>query len=328
MIRACLLLVFTLLAAAPAWAKTQPEGLVLHPTPAPVYHMLSGTIVGTHQTEAYVATPGTVTEVNVTKGQRVKEGDKLGHVSDTLLNLRLQTLTAQRDLFATHAAETEKEAARLKDLYDAGKTTERDATQAAFSAQMAKQGFETAQASHTELADFLKANVLKSPISGQIVQMNLVTGTTVYPGDNLMLIADRPLRARVMLPAGLNPDLLKVGQKVKVSNLLRTTATVQAKVMQIQSDTTVFPGPHIILKANTFENEPIHQQVTVIVPGQMKDGFYISPDYILEKDGKTFVVLKASGEVMVSVTAVRPDGLVEILTGVKDGDEILKPTKE
>jgi Cu(I)/Ag(I) efflux system membrane fusion protein len=170
--------------------------------------------------------------------------------------------------------------------------------------------------------------LLRAPISGEISEKRVIDGQAVQAGDNLFLIADRSLLwvdlaifetdARMLsvgLPVDLTvdalPDRTYQGKVTFIHpSLDTTTRTLTARVEVRNRDGRLRPGMYVTARLAPASTRRLAVPLTTVLPTGTRQLVFVN-----RGDGQ-FVPREVK-------TGVRSDSLVEIVSGLKPGDEVV-----
>jgi membrane fusion protein, copper/silver efflux system len=170
--------------------------------------------------------------------------------------------------------------------------------------------------------------VLRSPMSGEIAEKMVTEGQAVQAGDNLFLIADRTVLWADLAVFEMDARSVRVGSPVEV--------TVDALPGKIYEGRVTFIHPSIEEKTRTLTA----RAEVVNKDGALRPGMYataiirrptalaltVPTDAVLPTGTQNLVfVNRGDGRFMPRPVAVgaRGDSLVEIVRGLKAGDEVI-----
>jgi Cu(I)/Ag(I) efflux system membrane fusion protein len=169
--------------------------------------------------------------------------------------------------------------------------------------------------------------MLRSPVSGYIVQKPVVKGTRVTPGDKIVDVVD--LSSVWIIADIFEPDLplVKVGQKAKITLSYFPDKTFSANIdfiypfiaeetRSVKVRFTV-PNQQMLLKPQMF--------TTVEIAVDMGKRLAIPDSAVLDSGKRQLVYVdKGNGyfEPRVITTGLRADGMVEVLRGLKSGERV------
>jgi Cu(I)/Ag(I) efflux system membrane fusion protein len=170
--------------------------------------------------------------------------------------------------------------------------------------------------------------VLRAPISGEIAEKSVIAGQAVQAGENLFLIADRSLLwvdlaifetdARMLgigVPVDLTvdalPDRTYQGRVTFIHpSLDTTTRTLTARVEVRNPDGRLRPGMYVTARLAPGSTRRLAVPLTAVLPTGTRQLVFVN-----RGDGQ-FVPREVK-------TGSRSDSLVEIVSGLKPGDEVV-----
>jgi RND family efflux transporter MFP subunit len=173
-----------------------------------------GSVEPVHRTAVASKLLATVTEVNITAGQRVEKGDVLVRLDDADLKARVEQAAA-----AVSSAEAAREQAqveydRVEKLRQQGAATPIEMERVDTALKSARAELKRAQEAKKEAETILSYATILSPIDGVVVDKEVEPGDTVSPGQVVANLYDR-----MQLVARVRESLksrLEVGQSIKV----------------------------------------------------------------------------------------------------------------
>jgi Cu(I)/Ag(I) efflux system membrane fusion protein len=170
--------------------------------------------------------------------------------------------------------------------------------------------------------------LLRAPISGEIAEKKVIQGQAVQAGDNLFLIADRSVlwvdlavfetdarRLEVGVPVELKVDALPgrtyQGRVTFIQpGVDTTTRTLTARVEVPNRDGRLRPGMYVTARLTPASTERLAVPLTAVLPTGTRQLVFVN-----RGDG-AFVPRDVK-------TGARSDSLVEIVDGLRPGDEIV-----
>lgn len=170
--------------------------------------------------------------------------------------------------------------------------------------------------------------LLRAPISGEIAENRVVNGQAVQAGDNLFLIADRSLLWVDLAIFETDARMLQVGVPVELTvdalpgrtyqgrvtfiqpGVDTTTRTLTARVEVPNRDRRLRPGMYVTARLAPASTERLTVPLTAVLPTGTRELVFVN-----RGDG-AFVPRDVK-------TGARGDSLVEVVDGLKPGDEIV-----
>jgi Cu(I)/Ag(I) efflux system membrane fusion protein len=187
---------------------------------------------------------------------------------------------------------------------------------------------------HEQLAELERSGkaqrriVLRAPRTGEIAEKMVTAGQAVHAGDNLFLIADRSTlwahlavfeadarRLKVGMPVGVTVDALP-GHRYEGSVTFiqpvvdEKTRTLTARVEIVNREGRLLPGMFAVAELHPAATKRLSVPLTAVLPTGTENLVFVN-----RGDGQ-FV----PREVQVGA---RGDSLVEIVQGLKSGDEVV-----
>jgi len=277
-------------------------------------YIANGTFYPTQELMIAAETAGKVVRVLVSEGSYVKAGQTLAIIDGDKLNVNVQNAQAS---YKTAQAD----AARYESAFATGGVTKQQLDQAKLQLENAKNNLRSAQLSSADTA-------VKSSISGIINSKQVEPGAYVNPGTALFeLVNVSTLKLKVNVDEN-NVALLKVGQSIAVKASVYPDKEFKGKI--------TFIAP----KADASLNFPVEIEIQNNSNNELRAGMYATAVFsnntktpILVVSRAAFVGSVSSNEVflvknnvayLTKVTTGRNFGdYVEILSGIKDGDEVV-----
>jgi len=170
--------------------------------------------------------------------------------------------------------------------------------------------------------------LLRAPISGEIAEKRVIEGQAVQAGENLFLLADRKVlwvdlavfetdarMLRVGVPVELMVDALP-GRTYKARvgfiqpGVDTMTRTLTARVEVVNRDGRLRPGMYVTARLATASAQRLTVPLTAVLPTGTRQLVFVNrgDGQFLPRDVQT---------------GLRSDSLVEIVSGLKPGDEVV-----
>ena len=276
-----------------------------------------GTVASEQKIHISARIPAHVAEVYVTAGDSVKKGDLLLTLDDREIREQLAAAEAQ-----LKQAETEYE--RAKQLFERNATTQQALT-------AAESAYHAAKARVDQVRVMLSYTQVTSPIDGIITERRVEAGDLAAPGMILTVVYD-PRRMRLEAPVPLRlVDRLSLGQSVEVV-LDHPRRTLQGHVTEIVSE--VDPATRTQLVKVHLDG--VTGEVLPGVFGRLwvddePRSVILVPADAVRRTGQleTVVVVESGRPVRRLVkTGLPREDRIEILSGLKDGDVIVRNESE
>lgn len=278
---------------------------------------------------------GTVARLTVDEGDRVEAGQAIAVVTDEKLSLQETGATAEIRALEAARANAEIELERARKLFADGFVAKArlDTAQSAF--DQADSQLSAARANRSVISQQEREGEVISPSAGIVLNVPVVEGAVVTPGETIAEIAAENYVLRVSLPERHSRDL-SVGAPVRIAGgaLSKGSDGVaeEGRIVRIYpqiADGRVFADAYVEGLGDYFVGE----RVRVLVGTTTRKALVAPADFISTRFGVDFVTVEhASGErreVVVqrgrtNLTAAGEED-VEILSGIFEGDVLVKP---
>ncbi len=296
-------------------------GQTVQPTTIIDYKAVAGSIQGHRETQIRARIPGTLVRLLVQEGDAVKAGQLLALVQDGKVTAQLNEADGQVKALEAQQKQAAAELKRVAALRASGATSARQLEQAQAQAGALTGQLAAARAARARAADMVRDGHMTAPVAGRILQVEAVRGNYVQPGEPVLSIATAERVVRIALPEGHAHDL-KAGQRVTVRQD-GDAAAEQGRVALVYPE-IVNGRVQVDVTVPTIESFFVGERAEVEVPVGRHQGFEVPADYVTRKGGLYYVRLKDGSDIPVQPGADH-DGMVEILTGLVAGDELVKP---
>lgn len=274
--------------------------------------------------------PGRILNITVNLGDAVQPGQLLVQLDSDQIRAQWQAAQASLTAAQAQAARASADARRIRNLF-AKESVTRQELDAALAAERATRA-QVEEAHHRveAIQAQLEETELRAPFAGSIIARRADPGDLALPGQTLLVLQDpRRTRVETAIPERC-AHLLKLGDPLDVeipSHGFKQTAAITE--MSAAAD----PLTHTVLVKVSL---PAYQPIT---PGafawvRQACGMRVAlllPAVAVHRAGQLEeVVLVTDGAVQTRLvrTGRHYDGQVEILAGLKAGDQVLLPEEE
>lgn len=270
---------------------------------------------------------GTLTEIAVTEGDDVAEGQKIATVNDPKIALMLASLAAKISALQSQLDNAQTELTRGENLRARGVATVQQLDNLQTQVDVLKNEIEAARAERRVVAEQNAEGAVLAPIAGRVTHVPVTAGSVLMPGEPVATIAGDGFFVRVAVPErharslrkgaeiriGDEPDGMMTGQLAKIYP--------QIEDGRVIADIEVAGLETAFLDARVLVRLPVDETRAVLVPA----------DLLVTRSGLDFVAVETDGHA--ALRAVVPgrhhqiDGreMVEILSGVEAGETIVAP---
>jgi RND family efflux transporter MFP subunit len=293
-----------------------------------------GTVESLKVTPARARLSGTLAELAVTEGDRVKEGQVVAVITDGKLALRIQSVNARMKALLAQKKNADTELARAKDLYGRGIIPKSRYDAAVTAANVLANQLKSARADRNVLSQQVREGKVLAPASGRVLSVPVTTGEVILPGESLAMIAAENYILRLALPER-HARFIHLGDEVRVDASLidgssRKTGTIIKVYPQI-SDGRVLADAQVDGLGDYYVGERVRVWVStdkrnrILVPKKyLSTRFGVDYVRVKETDAVHDVVVQRGVKTQMSIAGKTVDAL-EILTGLSDGDILVTP---
>ncbi|MCT4657104.1 MAG: efflux RND transporter periplasmic adaptor subunit [Cohaesibacter sp.] len=291
------------------------------------------TVESTDSIAARVRIPGTVSELSVTEGSMVKEGETIALVGDPKLPLRIQAIDAQIRAAQREIDNIKTDKDRAESLYKKGTISKVRRDQILTQFDVASNKLEAAEAERAVIVKQMEEGAVLAPQSGRVLDVPLTVGSVVMPGEAVATIAKENYILRLALPER-HAKFLKKGNEVDVAGRGTncdescTRTGIIEKVYPRISNGRVLADARVDGLGDYFVGE----RIQVRVGAGSRQSYLIPADMLFTRYGVDYVraISEQGDETDIAVQAghaYKRDGkdMMEILSGLSDGDRLVKP---
>lgn len=291
------------------------------------------TVETTNSIAARVRIPGTVTELAVTEGDMVREGQTIARVVDEKLALKIQAVDAEIRAAQREIDNIKTDKDRAESLYKKGTISKVRRDQILTQFDVASSKLEAAQAERAVIVRQTEEGAVLAPQSGRVLNVPLTVGSVVMPGEAVATIARENYILRLALPER-HARFLAKGNMVEVAgrgNRCDESCVREGKISKVYpqiSNGRVLADAHVDGLGDYFVGE----RIQVRVHAGSRETYLVPKGYIFTRYGVDYVrSISAKGKpIDIAIQAghaYKQDGkdMIEVLSGLGDGDKLVKP---
>lgn len=309
-------------AEIPADATTVVERVV-----EPAVEWVSGTVQSVRQTTVAARILARIEDVRVAAGDEVARGDLLLTLDARDLEARvrqareaLKAGEAQRDL-------ARQELARAEELLKRGVATRQRFDRAVSELRVAEAEVDRLRQSLDEAETALSYTEIRAPVAGRVIDRLAEPGDTTAPGQPLLRLYDpEALRVEAPVRESLAVDLA-VGDMLRVE-----ISALQDKVAGAIDEIVPYaePGARTLLVRVRLPSDArlfAGMFARIAVPASERARLLVPPDAVTRIGQLEFVTLAEDGRLarrMVTTGERTVDGRLEILSGLKEGAQVMR----
>jgi RND family efflux transporter MFP subunit len=310
------LLLATLLLATPAAAET------VTLTEVSDWRPVFGAVESVKRAEARVRIAGTLTALSVTEGDAVTAGQEIARVEDDKIALELAALDAGLRALEAQAAQAAIDLDRAEELRARGAAPAATLDQARTAANVVAETQAARRAERAVLEQRAREGAVLAPDSGRVLNVPVVEGMAVQPGETVAVIATEDFILRARLPER-HAAFLAEGDAVRIAGrgALSGGDTTEGRIARVYPELEA--GQVVVdIAAAGLGDFFVGERVRLEVATGLRAAIVAPPGYLEQRHGVTFARLEGGGEVVVQPGGA-VDGGVEILAGLKPGDRLI-----
>lgn len=324
-----------LLASMAAPVTAQDGALTIKPVEVVDWKAVFATVESQNVNPARTRIGGVVARLAVDEGDRVEAGQLVAIVTDEKLGLQETGATAEVRALEAARANALIELERARKLYEDGFVAKArlDSAQTAF--DMADNQLSAARAQRSVASAQEREGEVAAPSAGIVLDVPVVEGAVVTPGETLATIAQENYVLRISLPER-HAGALNEGDPVRVAGAELAGAAGgvadEGRIVRVYPeirDGRVFADAYVEGLGDYF----VGQRVRVLVGTETRKAISVPADYIATRFGVDFVTVEIEGgerrEVVVQRGRAAPTATggeeIEILSGVSEGDVLVQP---
>lgn len=282
------------------------------------YIEASGTIRGIREAWVISETQGPITDLKVSLGQKVKKGDILLTVENSLQKLN-------RDLAMQQYESTRLDFEALERSYKSGGLSRSDYNASRTRLLQAQAAYESSEKVYED-------SMIKAPFDGSVALMDsaLTVGGYISPGSRIALVIDTSSMKMDISLGERQINLIETGQKANVEILSQAgrepiEATVEAVSSGSESTTGSFP---VLITWENRDNGSMRSGLSakVLIENRNEaEEIVIPSSAIVVRDRKTSVILAEEGRTLIRevVPGRALGGHTIIESGLDIGDKLI-----
>lgn len=312
-------------------------------------YQLTGALVPDRTADVSAAFNGKVISVPIEVGQKVGEGTVLVKLDDSQLNAQLSQAQANYANTANQAESSQNQAKinldnaqknldRTKGLYAEGAVAKTKLEEDQKAYDLALTQYNASRTATGTSTSSSKANIdsihvqianatIKSPISGVVLNKNIVVGENATIGTPLVTVADMSvLKLKGTIPQEAIP-YIKQGDLVELFTDIYPDKTFQGTIKNI-AQMSVSTGSYFPVEVTIPNNENLPSGISAHTEIKAKGTKHVivPTSAVVENDGQSYVfIIKDNVAKKVTVTTgLRNDHKIEIIKGLKVNEEVAK----
>lgn len=325
----------TFLAAAALVPRAGAAEFVVRAVTMPEMKAVFGQVESRIVVPARARIGGSIRELRVSQGDEVKEGDSIAVVVDDKLILQLNAADAKIEALNSQLENARLQLERAQQLRASGTGTQANLDQAKMLFEVATNQVAAAKADKTVIEQSAREGNVLAPATGRVLTVPVTPGSVIFAGEEIARIAPGPYYLRLSLPERHATEIVR-GSVVLVGD--RGLAPSQGQLPTAHRGRIIKVYPEIAdgrviadVEVEGIGDYFVNERTLVSIPVGKRTVLAVPPDAIKTIHGIDYVrVATADGQMDVAVILGESfddggEGRAEILTGLRDGDRVLRP---
>lgn len=189
----------------------------------------------------------------------------------------------------------------------------------------------SAQANVSNYYALIEKTIIRAPIDGLIAKKEIKKGEVVLANVPVIsLMAEKGLEVKTYIPE-VDVSKVKIGDKVLITLDAFPRKEFFGEIIHIDSAETIIDGVVYYKVKSTIDTKDINLRsgmtADIIITTNSKENILVIPRRaVIEKDKKNIVRIPVDGgfqEIEVQIGLAGSDGNIEIISGLKEGDEVI-----
>lgn len=318
--------------AKPANAAPPPTTYVVRMAKVADQKSVFATVESSYVVPARVRTGGTILDLKVKQGDRVEKGQVIATIGDQKLALTVNSYAAQVQAAQAQLAQSQLEYQRAQRLIAAGAIARNLYDQARTALSVALSNLKSIQAQRAVVQEQEVQGQVLAPTAGRVITVPVTAGTVVMGGDVVATVAEGNFVLRLQIPER-HARYLKAGDPVRLDSADLGLAGPRFGTIKL-----IYPqvdNGHVVADAavSGLADYFVGQRVRVWIPAGERQAIIVPEPLITTRFGIDYARVWTPNDGAIDIPVQRgeaapspsmPDGL-EILSGLKSGDRLLKP---
>ena len=315
------------LAATPAPAG---EPIVIHATQVSDRKAVIATVEPVHQLMARARIGGTIAALSIKEGDDVTAGEAIAEVTDAKLALQMQALDSRIASQKATRDQARTDFDRISELARRGVSTPKQLDQAKTDLDVAERNLAAMKGDRDVIAQQASEGAVLAPGAGRALSVPVSVGRVVLPGETIATLAADKYILRLQLPER-HARFLRAGDKVAIGARGLAAddsgATRQGRVRLVYPE---IQGGRVIadVEVEGLGDYFVGERTRVYIDAGKRSAIELPAAYVYRRAAVNYVRLADGDEVVVQPGETHDvDGaaMVEILSGLADGDKVVAP---
>lgn len=269
---------------------------------------------------------GTIATLTVREGDRVVAGDRIALIVDPKLALQIQALDQRMQAQNSAREQAQIDFGRMQQLRGSGTASQAQLDQARTRLEMAERTLQALRADREVVEQQSTEGAVLAPGSGRVLAVPVSAGSVIQPGETIATLAADNYILRLQLPER-HASSMKAGDTV----LIGARGLQQQDREQLRSGRVRLVYPQIDqgrviadVEVDGLGDYFVGERTRVYVATGRRNALVAPADYVYRRFGVSYLKLKDGTEIVVQV-GLPVDGGIEVLSGARDGDVVVKP---
>lgn len=323
-VKCSLALVFSLLATT---SLASAETIRVEPVTVPEWKAVYGRVEARDNVPARARIGGTVIELKVTEGDAVKAGDVIASVKDDKIDFQIAAIDAQLSGLKASLANATSELTRGEELLTRGVTTAQRLDALRTQVDVIRNQIAAAEAQRSVVVEQAREGAVIAPTAGKVLTVPVTRDAVIMAGEPVATIGGGGFFLRLAIPER-HASLLEENAAIEIDSGNGSMANGRlAKIYpeidngRVIADVDVDDLPTAFVNRRLLVRVPVGEHQALLVP-QAALSSRFGMDYLTIRSGESTV----ERAVVISRPLERNGiTMVEVLTGVSAGDEVVLP---
>ena len=284
------------------------------------------TVEPVHELFARSRIAGTISTIGIKEGDKVNAGDSIAVVVDEKLMLQMKAVEARIEAQEAEFEQARIDFERASSLRKSGTISQATLDQARTRFNVAERNLRALRSDRQVIEQQSIEGAVLAPGAVRILDVLLQEGSVVMAGDNVASMATDNYILRMQLPER-HARFLKTGDEILVG--ARGMASTENEVTRTGKVVTVYPRidqGRVIADVDVEDlgDYFVGERTRVFVATGEREAMVLPEGYVYRRFGVSYAKLDSGEEVVVQV-GLSVDGGIEILSGLRPGDVVVKP---
>ncbi|GMV64071.1 MAG: acriflavin resistance protein [Parvibaculum sp.] len=284
------------------------------------------TVEPVHELFARSRIAGTISTIGIKEGDKVNAGDSIAVVVDEKLMLQMKAVEARIEAQEAEFEQARIDFERASSLRKSGTISQATLDQARTRFNVAERNLRALRSDRQVIEQQSIEGAVLAPGAGRVLDVLLQEGSVVMAGDNVARMATDNYILRMQLPER-HARFLKTGDEILVG--ARGMASTENEVTRTGKVVTVYPRidqGRVIADVDVEDlgDYFVGERTRVFVPTGEREAMVLPDGFVYRRFGVSYAKLDSGEEVVVQV-GLAVDGGIEILSGLRPGDVVVKP---